>query len=100
MSIARPLSRSLAAILTGSDCCGVSSRRANCIRKLFISDELLTGSLPAAVTAAVLGTQCSSLEVLRVHVAAVSLCGEDIAALAVLTRLTSLQVHHTILPLS
>ncbi len=73
----------------------MARRRANCIRKLFIQDELVIGTLPAAVMAAVLGSQCSSLEGLYVHAADVSLAGQDIAALAVLTRLTMLQVHAT-----
>ena len=73
----------------------MAHRRANCIRKLFIQDELVIGSLPAVVMAAVLGSQCSSLEGLYLHAADVSLAGQDIAALAVLTRLTMLQVHDT-----
>ena len=80
--------------------CGVACRRANCIRELYIQDGLVTGTMPAAVMAAVLGSQCSSPERLYMHAAHVCLADQDIAALAVLTGLKSLQVQKPIDPTS
>ena len=94
-NVTNVFSSSLTALSQYSDCCCIAHRRANCIRKLFIQDELVIGSLPAAVMTAVLGSQCSSLEGLYLHAADVSLAGQDIAVLAVLTRLSMLQVHDT-----
>ncbi len=64
-----------------------------------MDDSILTETMPAAVTAAVIGSQCGSLERLYIKPPDVGLAGYEIAALAVLTRLTCLQVR-TSLPVS
>ena len=79
----------------GSDYWCLAHRRANCIRELYIWDDFVIGAVPAAVMAAALGSQCSSLEELGLHAADVSLASHDIAVLAVLTRLTRLQVRES-----
>jgi len=48
--------------------------------------------MPVAVTATVLGSQCSSLQLLHLGAPDVGLTGVEIAVLAAMTRLTSLEV--------
>ena len=62
------------------------------MRQLSIMDSMLICALPAALTATILGTQSSSLLNLHIAAARVGLAGAEIAALAVLTRLTCLSV--------
>ena len=52
--------------------------------------------MPMAATAAMFGSQCSSLLELHIVPMNVGLAGADIAALAVLTRLTRLKVRLSI----
>ena len=49
-------------------------------------------AIPAGVTAVMLSSQCRSLQTLRIAPADVALEGINIAALAVLTRLRTLEV--------
>jgi len=66
------------------------------MRQLAVTDrryeDLVT--IPSPAMAAVFGTQCSSLRDLKISAVEVSLADASIAALAVLTRLTSLEVCH------
>jgi len=55
-------------------------------------DSVLTKAMPVQVSAAVLGSQCSSLLKLDFTTSAGGLAGNECVALAVLTRLTCLQV--------
>ena len=48
--------------------------------------------MPTAATATIFGSQCSSLVELRIAATDVGLAGTEIATLAVLTRLTLLEV--------
>jgi len=70
----------------------VLCRRANCIQQLRIEDSILVGTMPAVIAATILGSQCSSLEVLHIKPESVGMAGTGIAALAALTRLRCLEV--------
>ncbi len=70
----------------------MSSRRADCIRQLDVCDHMRSQTIPAALTAVVLGSQCRSVESLFLIATDVGLAGVDIAVLAAMTRLTRLEV--------
>jgi len=69
-------------------------KRPNCVRGLSVQDSEVFDDLtmPAAVAATMLGSQCASLLQLRVAAVNVGLLGTQVAALAALTRLTHLRV--------
>ncbi len=69
-------------------------RRAYCVRQLEVEDMACRDVviMPATVTAAMFGSQCSSLLKLRIAAVDVGLDGPGIAALTVLTRLRHLGV--------
>ena len=77
-----------------SDSLGVTRRHAQCVRQLSMRDsqERDTATLPAAVTTALIGSQCGSLLTLSISAADVGLAGAHIIALAALTALTRLEV--------
>jgi len=60
-----------------------------------LSDGLNIESMPTAVTATILGSQCGSLVELDIWAPDVGMAGPNIAALAALTRLTRLDVRTT-----
>ena len=62
------------------------------MRQLSIWDSMRTATIPAAVTAVVLGSQCSSVRTLFLNASDVGLADVDIAILAAMTRLTRLEV--------
>jgi len=72
----------------------VMRRRANCMRHISIADRVFSNTMPTAVTAAMLGSQCGSLLTLRIATEETGLADADrhIAALATLTRLQRLEV--------
>ena len=65
------------------------------MRRLQLSDWLDTQTMPTAVTATMLGSQCGSLLELHIVAPDVGLAGPNIAILAALTRLTFLDVRTT-----
>ena len=62
------------------------------MRRLTLYDELYTETMPAALTASMLSSQCGSLVELDVAAPVVGLAGPNVAILAALTRLTLLEV--------
>ena len=72
-------------------------RRSNCVLRLALIDLVKVEVMPTAVTATVLGSQCSSLLELELRAPNVGMAGPKIAALAALTRLTRLDVRTNLL---
>ena len=75
----------------------MQSRRPDCIRRLIICDDVTRSfspqlPMPAVLTATVLGSQRSSLQVLCLTIGVSGLNGSDFAALLVLTQLRHLKV--------
>ncbi len=62
------------------------------MRRLSIENSALEPFMRAAAITAVFGSQCGTLQQLSFSAYDVGLAGEDIAVLAVLSRLTGLQV--------
>ncbi len=63
--------------------------------RLKLTDLVYVEVMPTAVTATILGSQCSSLLELELVAPIVGMAGPNIAALAALTRLTRLDVRLT-----
>ena len=68
------------------------SRHGNCMRQLSVENTMSPVGMPAAVTARVLSSQCSSLETLSIEALTAGLSGAEFGALASLTRLRDLEV--------
>lgn len=62
------------------------------MRSLCVEDGVRDLTMPAVVTAIILGSQCGSLLTLSIEAPAVGLAGASVAALAALTRLRDLKV--------
>ena len=93
-------------VLSATDLHAAMIRRANCMRHLSIEDSVFSDTMPTAVTAAMLGSQCSSLLTLRIGTMETGLADADreITALAMLTWLQELEVrrdpHHGVMKLA
>ena len=66
-------------------------RRAGAVQHLALCADAANTRLPAALTAAVIVTQCSSLRSLEIDIPACGVSGSDLGVLAACTQLTKLR---------